>query len=193
MTRIGRLVVMVLMALGAGLGAQAAMGQAAVAGVTAAPTILTLDQERLYRESRFGKAREKEAADAVALLAEENRKLAADLAAEEKSLTEERAKLTPEAFAPLAEAFDAKVERIRADQDAKSRAVQEKRDAGRKDFFQAAAPVLAELMRQRGALAILNKDAVFLAFDALDVTDAAIAAIDAKLGDGSAASGAPAP
>ena len=147
--------------------------------------ILTLDQDRLYSNSLFGKALEKTTAGAVAALVAENHQIEADLTAEEKALTDQRAKLSADAFKPLAEAFDAKVEGLRAAQESKSKVVQENRDAGRKRFFNAALPVLAELMRQRGALAILNKNAVILSFDAIDTTDAAIVAIDAKLGDGS--------
>lgn len=176
--------------LALGLAASGA-AQTVAAGVTAAPTILTLDQDRLYAESRFGQALEKRSADAVAKLAAENRQIEADLAAEEKALTDKRATLSAEEFKPLAEAFDAKVERIRAEQEAKSQALQSARDEGRKTFFQAVLPVLADLMRQRGALAILNKQAVILSFDAVDVTEAAIAAIDAKLGAGEAAAPGP--
>lgn len=157
----------------------------------AAAQILTLDQDRLYSVSRFGKALEQTSADAVAALVAENHQIEADLTAEEKDLTDQRAKLTADAFKPLAEAFDAKVEGLRAAQEAKSKSVQDNRDAGRKRFFNAALPVLAELMRARGALAILNKNAVILSFDAIDMTDAAIAAIDAKLGDGSTAAASP--
>ena len=156
--------------------------------VAATPSILTLDQDRLYAESRFGQALEKAAAEAAARLGAENRQIESDLAAEEKALTDRRATLSAEEFKPLAEAFDAKVERIRAEQEAKSKAVQDKRDAGRRAFFTAVLPVLAELMRQRGAQAILNKSAVILSFDSFDITDAAIQAIDAKLGDGSGGS-----
>lgn len=153
--------------------------------VAARPQILTLDQDRLYSASLFGQALEKASADAVAALVAENRQIEADLTAEEKALTDQRATLSAEAFAPLAEAFDAKVEGVRAAQEAKSKALTEARDAGRMRFFNAVLPILAEMMRQQGALAILNKNAVILSFDSIDATDAAIAAIDATLGDGS--------
>ena len=93
--------------------------------------------------------------------------------------------MTAEAFAALADAFDAKVEKIRAAQQAKATALKTDQDARRKQFFDAAVPVLADLMRQAGAYAILNHDAVVLSFDSIDVTTRAIAAIDATLGDGS--------
>ena len=152
---------------------------------TAAPQILTLDQDRFDGGSKFGQALEAKAFAATQALAAENRKIEADLAAEEATLTEKRAGVTAEAFAALADAFDAKVEKIRAAQQAKATALKTDQDARRKQFFDAAVPVLADLMRQAGAYAILNHDAVVLSFDSIDVTTRAIAAIDAKLGDGS--------
>lgn len=168
----------------AALLALAAPAQDTGAVVPAPPTILILDQDRLYAESLYGKALEQQSADAVAKLAAENRQIEADLTAEEKDLTDRRAAMPASDFKPLAEAFDAKVEKLRAGQDAKAKALQDARDAGRKRFFQAAAPILAEVMRQRGALAILNKAAVILSFDSVDVTDDALKAIDAQLGAG---------
>ena len=149
-----------------------------------APQVATLDQDRLYGESRFGKALEAKAQAASQALAAENRRIEAELSAEEADLTAKRQTLSPQAFEPLAQAFDAKVEKLRADQSAKVDALKAERDADRQAFFQAAVPVLADLMRQIGAYAILNKQAVILSFDAIDMTDRAIAALDAKLGDG---------
>ena len=156
-----------------------------VAQTTAPPQLLTLDQDRLYGGSLYGRALEAKSLAATQALAGENRKIEADLSAEEAALTDERKTVTPAAFQALADAFDAKVEKIRAAQEAKAAALKTDRDAGRKQFFDAAVPVLAELMRQSGAYAILNHDAVILSFDAIDVTDRAIAELDAKLGDGS--------
>ena len=159
---------------------------AGTAQQAAAPQILTLDQDRLYGGSLYGRALEAASLAATQGLAAENRKIEADLSAEEAALTTQRATLTAEAFAVLAEAFDARVEKIRAAQEAKVTQLTADRDAGRKQFFAAAVPVLAELMGQLGAYAILNHDAVVLSFDSIDVTTRAIAALDAKLGDGSA-------
>ena len=154
--------------------------------ISAVPQVLTLDQNRLYAESLYGKAMEAKALAASQALATENRKIEVDLAAEEADLTQKRATMAAAAFQTLADAFDAKVEKLRSDQAAKVSALNAERDAGRSTFFQAAGPVLGALMKQLGAYAILNHDAVVLAFDSIDVTDRAIAAVDAKLGDGSA-------
>lgn len=151
---------------------------------SAAPQILTVDQDRLYGASLYGRALEAKSLAATQALAAENRKIESDLSAEEARLTTQRATLSAEAFGELAAAFDQKVERIRAEQEAKAKQLTTDRDAGRKQFFDAAVPILADLMRQLGAFAILNHDAVVLSFDSIDVTDRALVELDARLGDG---------
>ena len=169
------LVLGVLMAAGAPLYAQTP---------APAPQVLTLDQDRLYAESAYGKALEARVTAANQLLSAENRKIEQDLAAEEADLTQKRPTMSAAAFQTLADAFDAKVEQVRADQAAKIEAMKTQREEDRKAFFQATVPILGELMQQMGAFAILNRSAVVLAFDSIDVTDRAIKALDAKLGDG---------
>jgi Skp family chaperone for outer membrane proteins len=152
-----------------------------VAAQDAPAPLLTLDQDRLFLESDFGKAviaREREATQA---LEQENRKIEAELVAEEQALTEARATLTPEEFTAKADAFDKKVERIRGEQDAKASRLTEKRDKDRKDFLQVAVPVLGDLLGSKGAAAILDKNLVILSLSAVDITDEAIAAVNTAL------------
>lgn len=149
------------------------------------PQILTLDQDRLYSMSLYGKALEAKSLAATQDLANENRKIEADLSAEEASLTTQRQTASVTEFAKLAADFDARVEKIRAAQEKKAQQLITDRDAGRKQFFDAAVPLLADLMRKLGAYAILNRSSVVLSFDSIDVTDRAVAALDAQLGDGS--------
>lgn len=181
------------LALVLGLAPLGAGAQELAPAAQAAPQLATLDQERLYTESRFGSVLEAKAQAASQALAAENRRIEAELSAEEAALTEQRATMSPQAFEPLAQAFDEKVEKLRSDQAAKADALKADREADRQAFFQAAVPVLADLMSQTGALAILNKQAVILSFDSIDLTDRAIAALDAKLGDGTGPRETPAP
>lgn len=146
--------------------------------------VLTVDTERLFAESLFGQRVAAELRTATEALATENREIEAALTAEERSLTERRPTMTVEAFRAAADDFDARVQDIRAAQDAKERALQDSLSAGREDFLNAAAPVLAEMMRAAGAAVILDRRSVFLALGAVDITDEAIAAIDAAIGDG---------
>ncbi len=145
--------------------------------------ILTISSERLFAESRFGKKVEESIEDAGRALAAENRQIEADLSAEEKELTEQRPEMAPEAFRTLADAFDEKVQSIRKAQDAKARALTQEREEARALFFDAARPVLSELMREAGAGVILERSSVFLSANATDVTALAISRIDAALED----------
>lgn len=155
--------------------------------------VLMLDRNRLFAESAFGKAAEARfEADSKALIAE-NLQLEQALETEERNLTDQRATLDAEAFQALATAFDEKTEAIRAAQDAKSRALTAKREQDRQRFLQAAVPVLGELMRESGAVAVFDKDMVILSLRGVDITDEAITLIDAALGDGSALPADPAP
>ena len=157
------------------------------------PQILTLDQDRLYETSLYGKALDAKLLATTKTLAAENRKIEADLAAEEADLTAQRLTVTAADFAKLATDFDTRVEKIRSAQEAKAKQLASDRDAGRKQFFNAAVPILATLMREIGAYAILNRSSVVLSFDSIDVTDRAITAVDAKLGNGDKVTPAPGP
>ncbi|MCZ8154024.1 MAG: OmpH family outer membrane protein [Rhodobacteraceae bacterium] len=167
------------------LAGGSAMAQQAQSGATVpqAP-ILTLDRERLLVETRFGQAVEAQFQKDSETLIAENVRLEQALEAEERALTDQRPTLPSEEFRTLAEEFDTKTEAIRAAQDAKSRAITSRRDAERQRFLQAAIPVLADLMRESGAVAIFDKEMVILSLRGVDITDEAIARIDAVLGDG---------
>jgi Skp family chaperone for outer membrane proteins len=161
------------------LAAVAALAQAPQVGLP--PPVLTFDAERLFAESALGRAVNAEVETAARQLAEENRRIEADLLAEERALTERRGELAPEAFRPLAEAFDEKVQRVRAEQDAKERALAGLREEGRQRFFTQAVPVLSDILRERGALVLIDRREVFLSADAIDITEAAIAQLDAAV------------
>lgn len=143
--------------------------------------VLVIDQERLLRESQLGASvLAKIEADAVAL-ATENRQIEAELLAEEQALTEQRASLTPEAFSELADAFDEKVQRLRSEQDTKSRALAQAREQAPQAFFGEIGGVLSAIARERGAAVMLERRQVLLSVDTIDVTDEAIARINLAL------------
>ncbi|MBK5923572.1 hypothetical protein CCR90_07205 [Rhodovulum sulfidophilum] len=143
--------------------------------------ILTLDQDRLFEDSKAGQAVDEQLEAATAALAAENRRIEAELVAEERALTERRATLPPDQFRPLAEAFDQKVETIRATQDRKARELGQKREEKRQDFFRKALPLLAGIVRERGAVAVLARDAVVLSAGQVDITDEAIKLLDERV------------
>lgn len=143
--------------------------------------LLTLDQDRFFLESDFGRAVvERERAETTAL-EQENKRIEAELVAEEQALTEQRNSLTAEDFTARATAFDEKVERIRSEQDAKAQALVAKRDEERKEFLQLAGPILGELLGEQKAMAILDKGLVIVSLSAIDITDEAIAKLNTAL------------
>lgn len=145
------------------------------------PPVLTLDQERLFAQSRAAGQISDEIERRSAELAAENRRIEAELSAEELDLTERRETLPPDEFRALADAFDAKVERLRTEQDAKERDLQRLREEERQNFLRRITPILTQLARERGALVILERRTVILSADTIDVTDAAIERIDEAL------------
>ncbi len=160
-----------------------AAGLAQDAGAQPSP-ILTIDSERVFGVSAIGRKITSELEADLEALATENRSIEAELTAEEQALTTQRAKLSPEEFRPLADAFDDKVQRIRTEQDAKQRDLQARRDAERQNFIERIAPILAAIGRERGAIVILERRSVVLSAESADVTDEVITRINAALEDG---------
>lgn len=146
--------------------------------------ILVINQERIFAESSVG-ARAAETYEAAAReLAAENDRIEADLTEQERALTEERASLDPEAFREKADAFDARVQRIRAEQDQKARALQARREEARRSFFQDAGGAIRDISRERGALVVLDQRNVVLSADAIDITDEVIGRLNEIAEDG---------
>lgn len=162
--------------------AAAAAPGVALAGVHS--QIAVIEQDQLYLRTRYGQAMQARSDAARRALQAENQKLEAALEAEERDLTNRRAAMTPEEFRPLSEDFNEKVKGIRAAQDTKARSLTTQMEEDRDRFREVAGPVLAELLRELGAVVLIDKSTVVLSLDAIDITDRAIAKIDAVLGDG---------
>ncbi len=166
--------------LGLTLASQSAAQQLGVRD----PLVLTIASDRLFSESAFGQRVLLEIESESAQLAEENERIVAELSSEEKDLTQKRAELPPEEFRPLAQAFDEKVQSHRDGQRAKLDALARRSEESRQTFYALAQPVLIELMRETGAAVVLERANVFLSADTSDITDEAIARINAAIGDG---------
>ncbi len=148
--------------------------------------ILTIETDRLFAESAFGLrvATELEAESAV--LAAENRRIEAELGAEELELTNRRAAMEPAAFRALAGAFDQKVRANRQAQDSKARALSQRSERARIEFLNVARPILETMMAESGASVILERSSTLLSANSTDITAQAIARINATIGDGAA-------
>lgn len=143
--------------------------------------VLTIDSERIFVESDFGRRVAEQIEAQSTALATENRQIEAALETEERELTEKRAELSPEDFRELANAFDEKVQEIRRAQADKGRAINTMLEDQREVFLNAAAPVLERLMRDAGAAVILERRSVFVSANAIDITDDAIALLNTTL------------
>lgn len=166
---------------GFAMAQQTQPGGALQQGVVQSPVVV-VEFDRLFAESAFGKRMTDELEARGAEIAAENREIEAALTDEERTLTEQRAAMTSEEFRALADAFDEKVQRLRAEQDAKARALGGQSDEARRRFLTLAQPVLQNLMREAGAAVMLERRNVFLAVDAVDLTDLAITRLDAIAG-----------
>lgn len=166
-----------------GLLAAPAPAQEAGGQVLRSP-VLIIDQDRLFSESRIGSAALLEIEDDARDLAAENRRIEAELLEEERALTEDRATLSVSEFTERANAFDDKVQRLRSEQDAKSRALARAREEARAAFLGDIGGVLSDIARERGAVVMLDRRQVFLSIDAIDVTDEAIERINTALTPG---------
>lgn len=148
-------------------------GAAPIVAQQASP-ILIIDQDRLFAETRLGAETladlERQAQD----LASENTMIEDALIAEESALTERRAGMPAEEFRPLADEFDQRVQRLRSEQDEKVRQLNRRRDEARAAFFNDVAAILSDIVREKGAVLVLDRRDVFLSADRIDITDEAI-------------------
>ena len=159
----------------------AAFGAALPVRAQEALGVAVVDQDRLFRQSRLGAALLSEIDQRAASLAAENRTIEAELTEEERALTEARAGLDTQDFRARAEAFDQKVRQIRAEQDAKSEAVARMQESARQEFVRRVTPILAALLTEVGASVLLDQRIVLASGPGADLTDRAIARIDAEI------------
>ncbi len=149
--------------------------------------ILTIDTDRLLAETQYGRSLNEELRLRAEAFAAENERLRVQLTDEERRLTELRPTMEVDAFRAEAEAFDERVQGIRAEQDAKERELEEAVSLSRGEFLNTVTPVLAQLMIDSGAAVLLERRQVILSAGLVEITDEAIAAIDAQIGTGEGA------
>ncbi len=161
----------------------------AAAAETVPSPVLTLNQDAMFSQSALGKRILAELERDRNALAAENRRIEAELTAEEQDLTDRRDDTPAAVFSGLAADFDAKVQTLRQEQDRKARNLQQRLDSERNNFVSRAAPILAQIAQDRGAQVILDNTVVLMAFDTVDITEEAVARLDAEIGNGSNALG----
>ncbi|MEM7074197.1 MAG: OmpH family outer membrane protein [Pseudomonadota bacterium] len=176
--------------LGLGLAAPTAT-LAQDVGVVQADIVL-IDPERLFEDTRLGQAIARRIQQERDALIARNRTLEAELEAEERALTELRDETAPEDFRDLADAFDEKVQQIRLDSERRARELERSRERAPRDFLRQVEPILVEIMRDAGAVTVLDQRSVLLSSEVVNLTDLAIRRIDERLGAGASGDG-PAP
>ncbi|RME16012.1 MAG: OmpH family outer membrane protein [Alphaproteobacteria bacterium] len=152
--------------------------------------IVTLDRDALFSRTLFGQRINAELKAASEAMAAETRRIEAELTAEEDDLTARRASMDPEEFRKLANAFDEKVQALREERAKAESDLAAQVEAAKTQFFEKVTPVLGALLRERGAVIVLDRRAILLSLADVDVTDEAVARIDSVLGDGADAPGA---
>ena len=150
--------------------------------------VLVVGSQRLFSETLFGQRLEDETQADSDELRRENRRIEAELAAEELKLDGLRRSVGTEEFRELADAFDAKVQRIRRERTEQARILERRVNTRRRAFEQTILPILGQIMTEAGAAVIMERDSVVLLKNTVDITDLAIHRINSVLGDGSDAS-----
>lgn len=164
-------------------GEQSAAQDAAYPVFQDTPAIVSINRERLIQRSDFGRALIEVLSDRQNALVKENETLAQDLEREELELTELRKTLTPAEFAPLAEAFDAKVKEVRRVQEQKGVQLAKSLENARFRFFRQAEQIIVKLMADTGIQFVLDENAIWLSQGG-DVTNLVIERLDAAYGAG---------
>ena len=144
--------------------------------------ILVLDLERLFEESLLGQRMISDHKTEREAMAARNRKLEAELEAEEQRLTGLRAETSPVKFRELADAFDAKVQKIRRDSERRVLDLERDRERLPIAFLRQVEPVLTQVMRDVGGMVVLDARTVLFRAEAVDMTDTAIVRIDKVIG-----------
>ena len=145
--------------------------------------VLVIDPERVYVESEKGQALRAELDALFAEVQAENDRIVQDLVAEEQDLAARRPDMDPAAFREEAEAFDQKAQDIRRARDAKQADLNRQATEARAQFFDELRPIVGQILIERGGVTVLDSRSVYLVLRSADITDDAIAALDASADD----------
>lgn len=173
--------------LGAVRSGAAGAGGALLVETPQAPSavpILTIDPQQVFMQSAWGKRVAQGINAEGDRIQAENERLADQFSREEQELTGLRQSLAPDEFRRRADDFDKRVVEVRRQRDGLLRTLDARDEAERNAFFRAALPVLAQLMKERGAQVVLDQSAIFVAAQAVDVTHDLVARIDSEIGAG---------
>lgn len=152
-------------------------------GQSALP-ILTIDPQALFLHSAWGQRVSDSISAESKQIEAENERLADQFSREEQELTALRSSLPADEFRRRADEFDKRVVEVRRQRDGLLRTLDTRFEAERNAFFRTALPILAQLMKERGAQVVVDQSAIFVAAQAVDVTDDLAARVDSEIGAG---------
>ena len=132
-------------------------------------------------ESATGRAVLAEEEDARAALLQEGRSLDRAFEAEERALTDQRATMSPQAFRPLADAFDEKVVATRRAQEQKALTLTREAEERRRAFFANVTPILLQILRETGAAAVVDQRSILISKQDLNITEEVIKRLDQRI------------
>ncbi|GAA3876050.1 OmpH family outer membrane protein [Celeribacter arenosi] len=148
----------------------------------ALPTpIVVFDRSRVIGESETGRRLEARVQEARDRVLAENEALYNELETEERAISQARSQMTDEAFRARADAFDEKVTESRAQQAQKAEAVQDLYDTGLQALEARMNTVLADIANEIGAIAVFERQQVYLVSGGVDITQVAISRLDAMI------------
>ena len=144
--------------------------------------VFTVDMNKLFRSSDFGKLIILANNKARQRLQNENEELEAKLLSEEKELSQQRKLLSLDEFRPKASEFDKKVSIIRTEQSTKEENLNNKARKEKAEFYKRVYPLLYELLLEKGGLVLVDQRNAILWDSSVDITDDAIKLINQVLG-----------
>lgn len=178
---------LIFKALGLSLGLVAALAAQETAIPQNAPQnvpradILVIDTSRLITASQLGQELRSELKAREEALAEEDTALEEQLLQEERELTQKRNTLPVDEFTALADAFDQKARETRAMQAEKYAALERESNELALQIYSAAKPIFADIMREAGAVMLIDQSNVIISAGQVNITDLAIERIDQAL------------
>ncbi|MFD1511214.1 OmpH family outer membrane protein [Lacimonas salitolerans] len=140
--------------------------------------VLSINYDRFFAGSRLGREMVGQLEAERVMLEAQNRRIEAELEAEEIALTEARDTMAPETFRGAARAFDEKVQRIRSERRQLAVELTQQGDTLRNRFDEAALPVLTDIVREANAVVVVDSRSVVLTLDVIDITNLAIRRLD---------------
>ncbi|WP_218142237.1 OmpH family outer membrane protein [Aliiroseovarius sediminilitoris] len=152
---------------------------------SAVSQIVTIDRQSLFSDTQYGRRVVETVESERVRLASETRKVEEALVKEERELTDKRDGMSPDDFRKLAKAFDEKVQALRTEGTEREQEFVRTLEREQAAFFERIGPILGKLVRELGAVVILDRRAILLTTQNIDITKLAVERIDQVLGDGS--------